>query len=47
MKQYPLKFMPGDKWWSKKAGAKLMSDLVVFSICSIFSEIPLDFHESI
>ena len=27
-----------------KVGANLLSDLVIFSICS--SDIPLDFHES-
>ena len=35
--------MHGNKWWSTKVGAKLVSDLVIFSIFS--SEIPLDFHE--
>ena len=29
----------------KKVGAKLLSDLVIFSVFS--SDIPLDFHESI
>ena len=37
--------MPGNKWWSIKIGAKLLSDLVIFSILS--SEILLDLHESI
>ena len=35
--------MSGNNQWSTKVGAKLLSDLVTFSICS--SEIPLDFHE--
>ena len=37
--------MPGNKWWSIKNGAKLLSDLVIFSILS--SKILLDLHESI
>ena len=37
--------MSGNTWWSTKVGAKLVSDLDIFSIFS--SEIPLDFHESI
>ena len=48
IKQCSLKFMSGNKWWSTKIGAKLLSDLVTFSIFSIFSsDIPLDFYESI
>ena len=37
--------MSGNKWWSTKVGAKLLSDLVLFSILSY--DIPLDFHDSI
>ena len=37
--------MSGNKWWSIKVGAKLLSNLVIFSIFS--SDNPLDFHESI
>ena len=37
--------MSGNKWWSAKVGAKLLPDLVIFSIHS--SDIPLDFHDSI
>ena len=37
--------MSGNKWWSTKVVAKLLTDLVIFSILS--SEIPLDFHDSI
>ena len=37
--------MSGNKWWSTKVGAKLLSDLVTFSI--FFSNIPLGFHNSI
>ena len=36
--------MSGNKW-SSKIGAKLLSYLVIFLI--FFSDIPLDFHESI
>ena len=36
--------MSGNKWWSTKVGAKLLSDLVIFSIFSC--ETPLDFHEA-
>ena len=36
--------MSGNEWWSTKFGAKLLSDLVIFSILS--SDIPLDFHDS-
>ena len=36
--------MSGNKWWSTKVGAKLLFDLVIFSIFS--PDIPLDFHES-
>ena len=35
--------MSGNKW-PTKVGAKLLSDLVMFSILS--SDIPLDFHDS-
>ena len=45
VKQGPLKLMYGNKWWSTKVNAKLLSDLVIFSIFS--SEIPLDFLDSI
>ena len=45
IKQCPLKFVSGNKWRSTKVGAKLLSDLVIFSIRS--SDIPLDFHNSI
>ena len=37
--------MSGNTWWSKKAGAKLLSDLAIFSIFS--SDVWLDFHKSI
>ena len=37
--------MSGNEWWSTKFGAKLLSDLVIFSILS--TEIPLAFHDSI
>ena len=37
--------MSGNKWWSTKVGAKLLSDLLIFAISS--SDIPLDSHESI
>ena len=37
--------MFGNKQWLKQAGAKLLSDTVIFSMLS--SNIPLDFHESI
>ena len=37
--------MSGNKWWSTKVGAKLLPDLVIFSVLS--SDIPLDFHDSI
>ena len=45
IKQCPLKLMSGNTWWSTKVGAKLLSDLVIFSIFSF--DITLDFHESI
>ena len=35
--------MSGNTWWSAEAGAKLVSDLVMFSIFS--SDIPSDFHQ--
>ena len=41
--QCPLKVMCGNKWWSTKVGAKLLSDLVILSIPS--SDMPLDFYE--
>ena len=37
--------MSGNTRWSTEVGAKLLSDLVIFSIFS--SDVPLDFHESI
>ena len=37
--------MPGNESWSTKVSAKLLYDLVIFSIFS--SDIPLNFHESI
>ena len=37
--------MSVNTWWSAKAGAKLLSDLVMFSVFT--SDIPLDFYESI
>ena len=37
--------MSGNKWWSTKIGAKLLSDLVILSVLS--SYILLDFHKSI
>ena len=45
IKQCPQKFMFGNEWWSIKVGAKLLSDLVIFSILSF--EILLDFYEYI
>ena len=36
--------MSGNTWWSPKFGAKLLSDLVIFSTYS--SDIPLEFYES-
>ena len=44
-KQCPLKLMSGNKSWSSKIDAKLLSDLVIFSIIS--SDTQLDFHNSI
>ena len=35
--------MCGNKWWSTKVGAKLLSDLVILSIPS--SDMPLDIYE--
>ena len=37
--------MSGNGWWLTKNEAKLLSDLVIFSIFSF--DIPLDFHQSI
>ena len=37
--------MSGNKCWSTKVGANLLSDLIIFSI--FLSDIALDFHESI
>ena len=37
--------MSDNRWRSTKVGAKLMPDLVIFSILS--SDIPLDLHETI
>ena len=37
--------MPGNTWWSTKVGAKLLLDLVIFSILA--SDISLDFHKLI
>ena len=37
--------MSGNKWWPIKVGAKLLSDLVIFSLFS--SDIPWDFHDSV
>ena len=45
IKQCPLKFMSGNKWWSTKIGAKLLSDVVI--ILTLSSDVPLDFHDSI
>ena len=45
IKHCPLKFKSGNRWGSTKVGAKLLPNLVIFSIFS--SEIPLDFHNSI
>ena len=39
IKQCPLKFMSGNKRLSTKDGAKLLSDLIIFSVFS--SDIPL------
>ena len=43
IKQCPLKFMSGDRWWLTKVVAKFLSDLVTISLFS--SEIPLGFQE--
>ena len=43
IKQCPLRFISGNTWWSTKIGAKLLSDLAIFSMFS--SGRPLDFHE--
>ena len=32
IRQCPLKYMSGNKWWSTKVDAKLLSDLIIFSI---------------
>ena len=45
IKQCPLIFMSGNKWWSTKIGTKLLSDVVIFLTLS--SDVPLDFHDSI
>ena len=45
IKQFPLKFMSGNKRWSTKIDEKLLSDLVIFSVFS--SENTLDLHQSI
>ena len=37
--------MSVNKWWSTKDSAKLLSDLVIFSIIS--TDIPLNVHDSI
>ena len=37
--------MSGNKWWSTKVGAKLLPDLVIFSILS--SVIQFDFQDSV
>ena len=37
--------MSGNKWWSTKDGAKLLSNLNIFLI--LYSDIPLDFQNSI
>ena len=37
--------MSGNEWWSTKFRAKLLSDLVIFSIFS--PDIPLVFYDSI
>ena len=39
-----IKIMPDNKWCSTKVGAKLLSDLVIFSIFSF--DISLYFHKS-
>ena len=44
IKQCSLKFTSGNKWRSTKVGAKLLSDLVMFSI--VASDIPFDFYHS-
>ena len=38
-----IKLISGNKWWSTKIDAKLLSDVVTFSILS--SDIPLDFQK--
>ena len=45
IKQCVSIFISGNKWWSTKVDANLLSDLVIFSI--FYSDITLDFHEPI
>ena len=45
IKQCSLKVLSDNKWWSTKVGAKMLSDLVIFSI--FCSEIPLGFYDLI
>ena len=45
IKQYLLISMSDNAWLSPKGDAKLLSNLVIFSIFS--SDSPLDFHKSI
>ena len=45
IKKYPLKCISDNTWLSTNVGAKLLSDLVIFSIFS--PDIPLNFHELI
>ena len=45
IKQCRLEFTSGSTWWSAKVGAKLLPNLVIFSIFS--ADIPLHFYESI
>ena len=42
IKQCPLKLMFGNDWWSRKVGAKLPFDFVIFSILSC--NVLLDFQ---
>ena len=45
IKQCSVKSISGNIWWLTKVGAKLLSDIVTFSIFS--SDVPLAFHKKI
>ena len=42
---HALEFLSGNTWSLTKVGAKMLPDLVIFSIFS--SDISLDFHDSV